>query len=178
MTSTMKLMNSILRTRSARVPTLGAQRRQGVTAVEFALIAPIFFLFFLGIIESSLIMLAEHLMENAAYNASRVAKTGYVEENKTQLETVTAALLAEMGSLEPLIEVSKLTFTTVSYGSMDEIGQAGQGTQGLGEAEQILVLTVSYPWQVFTPMLGEFIGDENNVVKLSTQIMVRNEPYS
>lgn len=42
----------------------------------------------IGITEMSLVMLAEHLLENAAYNASRKAKTGYVTEGKTQIDTV------------------------------------------------------------------------------------------
>ncbi len=50
--------------------------RKGTTAVEMALIAPVFFLFMIGVMELSLVFLTQHLMENAAYNTSRLAATG------------------------------------------------------------------------------------------------------
>jgi len=151
--------------------------RLGVTAVEMALIAPAFFLLFIGITEISLIMLAQHLLENASYNASRLAKTGYIAEGHTQLETVMDVLNRELGSLSPLINVSRLSFSSTGYGELSDIGQS-EGSEGLGMAEQIVVFTISYPWQTFTPLMGEILGDENGIINLSSRIVVRNEPYS
>ena len=151
--------------------------REGVTAIEFALIAPAFFLMFIGMIEISLIMFAQHMLENASFNASRLAKTGYIAEGKSQLETVIDVLNRELGSLSPLVDVGKLTYSTTSYGALSDIGQT-EGSDGLGIAEEVMVFTIAYPWQTFTPMLGDLIGDANGIVPLSTRIVVRNEPYS
>ncbi|MDD5585804.1 MAG: pilus assembly protein [Alphaproteobacteria bacterium] len=159
-------------TRSAR-----NRFRKGVTALEFALIAPVFFLMFIGLIETSLIMLVQHLLENATFNASRLAKTGFVAEEKTQLETVMDVLYREMGSLSPLVQTSKLTFSSEVFGNINDI-PAGEGGEGLGTASQVVVYTVGYPWKVFTPMIGEIIGDQNGIVRLSSRIVVRNEPYN
>src|SRR6185312_2359431 len=60
----------IFRLRRARLLTYP---RKGTTAVEMALIAPVFFLFLIGGTEMSLVLLTQHLMENAAYNTSRLA---------------------------------------------------------------------------------------------------------
>lgn len=154
------------------------QSRKGTTAIEFALIAPAFFLLFIGIMEISLIMLTQHLLENAAFNASRLAKTGYVAEGKTQLQTVTEVINNELGSLSPLIDTGKITFITTSYGDLSNIGQPEQGTTGLGVAEEVVVYTVSYPWHVFTPLMREAMGDETGTLNLTSRIVVRNEPYS
>lgn len=151
--------------------------KSGTTAIEFALIAPLFFMFLIGITELSLVLLTQHLLENATYNASRLAKTSYTETGKTQLDTVINALDNELGSLSPLVDVSKLSFSSMSYGSLSEIGVTGKGTEGLGTAQQVVVFTISYPWTFFTPMIGDLIGDSNHMMTLTSRIVVRNEPY-
>jgi len=151
--------------------------RRGVTAVEFALVAPAFFLMFMGVIEMSMIMLAQHLIENASFNASRLAKTGYIATGKTQIQTVMDVLDTELGSLAPLIDVAKISFVSTSYGTLTQVGVAGQGAAGLGAADQIVVYTISYPWKFFTPMIGNIIGDQNLTINLNSRIVVRNEPY-
>lgn len=163
------------------VPALKSWRdklRQGTVSIEMALIAPIFFLMFIGIVEISLILLVQHMLENATFNASRLAKTGYIATGKTQMETVIDVLNTELGSLSPLIDVAKLTFTSTSYGSLTPIGQAGAGTDGLGTPDQVVVITVDYPWKIFTPLIGELIGDANYMMTISSRIVVRNEPYN
>ncbi len=152
--------------------------RKGLAAIEFALIAPVFFMLFIGLMEMSLMLLAQHLLENATYNASRLAKTGFVAEGKTQLETVMDVLNNELGSLAPLINISKLSFTSTSYGKLSDIGQPGQGANNLGAANEVVVYTVTYPWQVFTPLMNDIIGDENGIIRLTSRIVVKNEPYN
>lgn len=151
--------------------------RRGSTAVEFAIIAPVFFMLFIGLTEISLIMLGQHLLENATFNSSRLAKTGYITAGKTQMETVMAALNAELGSLAPLIDVSKVTMTSTAYGNLSQIGQPEQGVASLGTAQQVVVYTVSYPWKLFTPMISDIMGDEHGIMVLTSRIVVRNEPY-
>lgn len=156
---------------------LRRKAERGITAIEFALIAPIFFMFLIGITEISLLLLAEHLLENASYNASRVAKTGYVAAGKTQMETVMDELILRLQGLAPLLDVAKISMTSTAYGSLSDIGQPEQGEEGLGTPEQVVVYTITYPWKIFTPMIGTIIGDENYIINLSSRIVVRNEPY-
>jgi Flp pilus assembly protein TadG len=156
----------------------GKEDEHGIASVEFALIAPVFFLFLMGITEMSLIMFVEHLLENTTYNASRLAKTGYIEDGMTQYDTVMAEVIRRMGNLAPLLDPAKITVTSESYGDLSDIGQPEQATAGLGTAEEIMVYTISYPWKIFTPMIGTIMGDENNIIKLSSRIVVRNEPYN
>ncbi len=149
-----------------------------MTAVEFALISPFVILFLVGVTELSLILLAQHLLENATYNASRLAKTGYVEEGKTQMATVTDALLTRLSGLNPLLDPTKVTLTSTAYGDLSAIGQPDQGEDSLGTPEQVVVYTVSYPWKIFTPLIGNLMGDENKLITLTSRIVVRNEPYN
>lgn len=147
-----------------------------MAAIEFALIAPALFFLLIGIMEISLIMLTEHLLENATYNASRTSKTGYIAEGKTQLETVMEVLNKRLAGLAPLLDSSKVTVTTTKYGKLSDIGQPEQGIESLGAAGEIVVYTVSYPWEFFTPLIGDLMGDEYGIMTLSSRIVVRNEP--
>lgn len=159
-------------------PRIQDRLRRGVTAVEFALLAPIFFLFLLGVVELSLMLLTQHLMENTVFNASRLAKTGYVAEGQTQLDTVIQEVTNELGSLSPLIDVSKAHFTYDSYGDLTLLNQPDQAVPSLGSAQEVVVFTLSYPWTIFTPVIGNLMGDVNRTITLTSQIVVRNEPYS
>lgn len=172
----MRALRSLIRGRH-RLSSQNDKKRRGVTAIEFALVAPAFIILLIGITEISLVMLAEHLLENAAYNASRKAKTGYIAEGKTQTETVMDVLLTRLSGLSPLLDPAKVSVTWTSYGSLSDIGQPEQGIASMGTTSEVVVYTIAYPWKLFTPLVGQMIGNEDNVITLSSRIVVRNEPY-
>jgi Flp pilus assembly protein TadG len=159
-----------------RKPGLCAVAQKGTTAVEMALIAPVFFLFMIGVMEISLVLVTQHLMENAAYNTSRLAATGFTNAGQTQQQTITALLNQELQSLGTLIDTNKVTVTATAYSSLATVGVAGQGTAGNGTSGQVVTYVISYPWKLFTPMLSAIIGT-GGILTLSTQIVVQNEPY-
>jgi Flp pilus assembly protein TadG len=149
--------------------------RKGVTAVEMALIAPAFFLLLMGTIEIALVETAQQLIENAAFNASRLAKTGYTTAGLTQTQSVTQLMNNELQSYGNLINTAAVTMTSTAYNSFT--ATAGAGTAGLGATQQIVVYTISYPWKIFTPMLDDIVGDVHGNLNLRSQIVVRNEPF-
>ncbi|WP_051630638.1 TadE/TadG family type IV pilus assembly protein [Afifella pfennigii] len=57
-------------------------REDGATVVEFALIAPPFFLLVLAIMETALIFTAEQFLENAVFEAARDVRTGQVQAER------------------------------------------------------------------------------------------------
>jgi Flp pilus assembly protein TadG len=70
-------------------------KRLGATALEFAIVAPVFFLFVLGIFEIGRGIMVRHLLTNAARRGCRL---GIIEGTSTaQINTVTAAALASTG---------------------------------------------------------------------------------
>lgn len=56
-----------------------ARDRSGVTAIEFAAVAPIFFGLLLSVIETGIVFAANSMLENAVYNASRQILTGQLQ---------------------------------------------------------------------------------------------------
>lgn len=175
---------------------------RGATAVEFALIAPFYFLLLIGIIESSMVMFAQHVLECAAANATRMGKTGYVIPAKTQQDTIMTTVTNLAGFL---MDSSKISITSLSYKSLSAIGSGESfidangngkwdvgekytdsngngkydsdiGATGYGGAGDIVVYTIAYPWPVMTPIMVPFIGTDG-VLTLKSRVVVKNEPY-
>jgi Flp pilus assembly protein TadG len=83
--------------------------RRGVTAVEFALAAPLFFLFLLAAFEFGWLNVIRHTADNAAYEAARTAMV----PGATAAEATTKAsnLLNIVGARSAQITVTPTTLT-------------------------------------------------------------------
>jgi Flp pilus assembly pilin Flp len=173
----------------------------GVTAIEFAVITPVLLLLLFGIIEFSLIMLVSNVMESSTSISSRLGKTGFAEAGLSREQTIRNSIEQHAGSL---LNPAYITVTSRYYEQFDEIGDAepwndsnhngvaeageytdingnGQydadmGLAGYGNADDIVVYTVTYPWSVMTPFLRELIG-RDGVFTITTHAVVKNEPY-
>lgn len=176
--------------------------QDGVTAIEFAVVAPVLLLLIFGIIEFATIMLVANMMENATSISSRLGKTGYAASGKSREETILESITARAGKL---ITPSKLVITSKYYEQFDQIGDAepwndanhnglaetgeyndingnGQwdadmGMAGYGDAEDIVVYTIRYPWRIMTPIMREIIADGNGDFPIIAHAVVKNEPY-
>jgi hypothetical protein len=181
-------------------PLLRSQ--EGASAIEFALISPVLLLFTIGIIEVSLMMLTQNIMESATFTASRLGKTGYVEAGETREETIINAL---NDSASGLIDTSLVTIESLSYSEFGDVGEPepfvdanGNGTRddgenftdvngngiydtdmgalSAGEGGEVVVYTVSYPWHITTPIMSAVMG-EAGIFNLTARSVVKNEPF-
>ncbi|MDE1900497.1 MAG: pilus assembly protein [Alphaproteobacteria bacterium] len=150
--------------------------RRGATAVEMAIIAPVFFMMLMGTVEMCLMMGAQQILENAAFNTARLAKTGYTGSGETQAQTVTQILDNELKAYGSMLDPNNVTVTETAYSDFSNAGTNTGGTSGYGTQQQIVAYTFTYPWKLFTPMMSEIIGT-NGIVNLTSTIVVRNEPY-
>ncbi len=174
---------------------------KGATAIEFAIAAPVLFMFTFGILETSTVMFAKGVLESSVSSASRMGKTGFVAEGMSREEYIQQMVKQKAAGL---LKPEKLAIKTKTYESFDNIGKpepcndvngngscevseyqdingngkwdADMGSAGLGGAGDIVVYTVTYPWQIMTPIIQSFIG-ENGKYDISSSIVVRNEPY-
>lgn len=173
----------------------------GVTAVEFAFIAPVLIVMLMGTIEISMMMFAQNVMENATFQASRTGKTGFVAASQTQEQTIRAKL-DEMGG--SLLDPTRLSITSESYSSFGTVDQPepfidanangvrdsgenytdvngngqydmDQGAANYGGTGDVVIYTVTYPWQIFTPIVGTFLGQDS--FTLTSRTVIKNEPY-
>lgn len=187
----------------ARKPSRSLLKQQdGATAIEFALISPILILFVIGIIEVSMMLLAQNILESATFIAARTSKTGYTADGITREDTIMQALNERASAF---LDVSKIKINSLSYNEFGDIGQpepfvdanangvrdsgenytdvnhnskydSDMGSGGAGGAGQLVVYTVTYPWHVFTPIMSQFVG-ANGIINLTARTVVRNEPF-
>ncbi len=172
--------------------------------VEFALVAPFALILILAVIELAAMMLAQNVLETATFSASRSGMTGYVTAGKTREQSIRDILNQRAGSL---LDVSKVTITSKTYNQFSKIGEpepfvdangngkrdngenytdvngngvydTDQGTDGQGGSSAIVLYTVSYPWKIFTPVIGQMMGLTNGQITLTSKAVIKNEPFS
>ena len=177
--------------------------QDGATAIEFAVLAPILFLIVFAIIEFSLILSASMVVESSTNISSRLGKTGYTEAGQSRQDMIYQLVRDKShGLLNP----DYITINTKSYSDLTNINQpkpytdsnnnhvhdsnetyndingngqwdADMGATGLGGADAIVVYTVSYNWQIKTPIFRELIGGTTGTFPISSTVVVKNEPY-
>lgn len=174
----------------------------GITALEFTLVAPVLLLLMFGTIEFSLIMFVTATIESATSNASRLGKTGYTEIGISQQDMIFNMIKDRTSAL---INTDNLEITAKSYSAFNEIGESepfndqnGNGTYdtgepfddinhnaqwdadmaqaGLGGANDIVLYTVHYDWHVITPLISSLITDDGTF-PITASVVVKNEPY-
>jgi Flp pilus assembly protein TadG len=86
--------------------------RRGATAVEFALVAPVFFLVLFAMFEFSRLNVLRHTADNAAYEAARVAMV----PGATAADAVAEAnrLLSVVGARGATVRVTPAVLTTAT----------------------------------------------------------------
>ena len=177
------------------------RNNEGVTAVEFALTAPIVLLFILATIEISWLMLSAVILENAVRTASRAGITGYVPTGMTRDDFILQQIDNNLMILDP----AKIQFTTLIYDSFANISQpepfidtnhngvwdvgepytdvngngkydSDMGIAGSGGSGAIVVYKVTYAYQMMTPLVSSLFPN-NGSFDLKSNMVVRNEPF-
>jgi Flp pilus assembly protein TadG len=117
-------------------------RRLGATAIEFALVAPLLFLIFFGLVEVARGLMVAHLLSNAARQGARA---GVVEGQSTaNIQAVVTNALAAQGINSDVVTVQ------VNDGSTD----ASTATAG---AEITVLVTVPVSQVTWLPT-GSFLS--------------------
>jgi len=176
--------------------------RRGVTAVEFALIAPVCMTLVCVFIDLSMVMFITNVMEGGLREASRYALTGYVEGGKTREQKIAEIVKDHSYNL---IKDADITITYKIYASFADVGKpepfvdqnsngkydagepftdvnnngqwdADMGTAGVGGPGDIVAYIVEYKWSLWTPLAKEIWGNDG-LVTLNATVAIRNEPY-
>ncbi|WP_233516343.1 TadE/TadG family type IV pilus assembly protein [Janthinobacterium sp. BJB426] len=154
--------------RFSRPPPAGIGQA-GASLVEFAIIAPVFLLLMIGVIELSMAYFANLTMQHAVREGARYAVTGNSDldpasSNQQRYQAVIQKMKASsMGiydKVNPVITVN---------------GSSGTSAGMFGNSGDIVVISVAYNWTFATPMMAAFYkdGKSANVVAAT----MRNESF-
>ena len=177
---------------------LKADAIKGSAAIEFALIAPVFFILLMGTIETGVIFFAQSTLQNAVNDTARMVRTGQTgcyttsggncvamtqAQFRTQLCSEASALLQDCNGASLQFDVTAYPsgFSNASNSSpLDGGGNLPTLTVfNVGSACDVVLVRAFYKWPVFTPGLNYFMANMAGSYHLmATAAAFRNEPYN
>lgn len=160
----------------------------GMAAVEFAMIAPVFFLLLMAIVETGMVYFAETTLENGVETAGRMIRTGQVQAGNMTQTAFRQAICDNIDSFMSC-DSSKLSidirafsnFGTASYPpAFDADGKVNPALNAYqpGTSCQVVLVRAFYAWDLFTPLFSNYFANLGHSRRLLTaSIAFRNEPY-
>jgi Flp pilus assembly protein TadG len=180
--------------RSARRRVFRRHRRRfgsderGSAAVEFAVIAPVFFFLMFVIAETALVFIAEQVMDNAVFETARLIRTGQVQEaamTKDDFKDEVCGRVSVFVNCESanfyLDVESYETFGDVAMGNPldDDENFTDAGTFAFGNANDIVVVRAYYQWptnQIFGSLSLKNLANGKRLI--GSFAAFRNEPFT
>jgi Flp pilus assembly protein TadG len=161
---------------------------RGSAAIEFAVIAPVFFFLMFVIAETALVFIAEQVMDNAVFETARLIRTGQVQEaNMTKADFTDevcgrVSIFVDCGSANFYLDVkSYATFGDVALDSPidDNEDFEDSGTFAFGSANDIVVVRAYYQWptnQIFGSLSLKNLSNGKRLI--GSFAAFRNEPFT
>ncbi len=178
------------------------RKNDGSAIVEFAIVAPLFFLLVFGMLEFGLFLYSKVIIENIAVEISRTAsigkttdtecsgypdRIGYIKciaKNRSSVLINGDKAQVQITKLaDGETQVPDICFDTdppssdpkecVVYQEVNNIGNY-QGAQDskLGEARELVEVRISYPWSVLMPLVGQFFQRTDNQGNKRNVVMI------
>ena len=165
-----------------------ADSRKGSAALEFGIIAPVFFILFMGIVENGVIFFAGSTLQYATDNAARLVRTGQVQAGsmtqsqfRTRVCNDVSPLLACDSNLQIDMQ-SYAGYTGAAFGApLDANGNLNAALNNYqpGVACNVVLVRAFYTWKVLTPGLSVFLTNITGGYHLITATAAfRNEPFN
>lgn len=180
-----------------------ARCRRGAAAIEFAFAAPAFVFIAVGLVELTMMLFVNTLMEGGLRDAARFGVTGGVPPGMTRAERILDIIEARTIGL---VDREEASISTLVYPSFDSVGKpepfvdlapfngtydsgevwtdingngtwdADMGAAGLGGPGDIVLYTIDYDWPLMTGHLLGIVGVDGRV-PMRASLIARNEPY-
>lgn len=160
--------------------------RQGVTAIEFSLLALPFIMFVIGIIELAMMFAGTFLLQGSVSEAARLIRTGQVQQSVggDPREIFRETLCAEA---RILLDCDRVQFDVRTIerfrdagarAGIDEDGNLENTSFEAGGVSDIVIVRAAYLYPLMTPMIGRFFADyPNNRKLLLSTVVFQTEPY-
>jgi Flp pilus assembly protein TadG len=161
-------------------------RKDGSTAVEFALIVGPFLMLMMAIFETTIVYFASSTLEDAVDDAARQIRTGQVQvANMTagQFRQLVCNGISTFLKCDASLVVDVRSFSqfqNVSFPSpLNPDGTLKNNQQfSPGGAGDVVLVRVFYTWQITTPMIGQTLSNmANNERLVEATTAFRNEPF-
>ena len=172
-----------------RLGATGLRRdERGVAALEFAIIAPIFFFLMFVIAETAMIFIAGQVMDNAVFETARLIRTGQVQGGWSESE-FEEAVCGRMSVFVDCEDSADFVLDVKSYDTFAEMETTGPVDEDdnfeeptayeFGEPSSIVVVRAYYQWPI-NPVMGLQWSNRlsNGKLLIGSFAAFRNEPYT
>lgn len=169
----------------ARLGARSLKNTSGASAIEFALVAPIFFVLLFGVIETGIIYLAQSVLQYAANDAARLVRTGKAQTmNSAAFTSAVCNDIQAMLSCNSNLWIDVRTYPSFASATFpaplnpDGTVNSGMNNYQTGSSGSIELVRVMYTWTVATPLLTPFLTNmaNGNHLIIATAAF-RNEPF-
>jgi Flp pilus assembly protein TadG len=162
---------------------------RGSAAIEFAIIAPVFFFLMFVIAETALVFIAEQVLDNAVFETARLIRTGQVQGPPPMSKADFQQEVCDRVSV--FINCTGADFyldvkSYATFGDMDmekpvddEDEFADVGAFEFGSANDIIVVRAYYQWptnQIFGSLSLKNLSNGKRLI--GSFAAFRNEPFS
>lgn len=155
----------------------GAGKSKGTTAVEFALVLPLFILLILGIIDFGFYFFVQHTVQYATREGTRLALTGgRLTDNKGNFLSREASIVNTIKDRASLaVDPEKLNINIFQVGS--DYTDPGNWNQQInaGSPGAYMRVRTTYTYEFLTPLIGVFFPGGNILVQAESTY--RNELF-
>jgi len=163
--------------------------KDGVTAIEFALVGAPFLYLLCVIFETGLMLFSEYIIENGVSRAARMIRTGQVQINgmsSTKFKEEICGNLAAFLDCQNKLHVDVRKFSNFSsivlpsaYSGQELSADVTTGAKFQpGVALDVVVVRTYYEWKLFVPGLSQLANLSGGRRSLSAGAAFRNEPYT
>ena len=161
------------------------RNRRGSAAVEFALVAPVFFALLFAIIETGLMFFASQVLETITQDSARMILTGQAQSASYTQAQFQSYVCSQIPGLFNCANVyvdveSYPAFTNVTINSQIDASNnfINNMQYNPGNPGDIVVVRLFYQWPLFVTGLGYNISNLAGSMRLLTATAAfRNEPY-
>jgi Flp pilus assembly protein TadG len=178
---------------------LRADANKGSAAIEFAMVAPIFFILLMGTIEAGIMFFAQSALQNALNDTARLVRTGQTAcfskdaggncvamtaaQFRTQLCSEVSAILLDCSTSGVQFDVNAYAGGFGGASNTSPLDAGGNlptlNTFNVGNACDVVLVRAFYKWPVFTPGLSYFMSNmAGGYHLLASAAAFRNEPYN
>ena len=162
------------------------RNRRGSAAVEFALVAPLFFGLLFAIIELSMVFFASQVLETATQDSARVIMTGQAQNasfTQAQFKNLVCSRLTIMFDCVNGVSIDVQSYA--AFGSVNVADPIDASKNFVppnnylpGNPGDVVVVRLFYKWPLYVTGLGFNIANIGGSKRLLTATAAfQNEPY-
>ncbi len=159
--------------------------QEGTTAIEFSLLAVPFMFFIVAIIELSLMFVADSLLQGSVNDASRLIRTGQVQQTGGDPQAMFQQALCD--SAVALLNCNNFQYDVMPIADfanadlnpvLDVNGNLLNQQFDPGGVSDVILIRVTYRYPLMTPLIGQLFSNyPNNIRLLISTIVLQTEPY-